>query len=539
MSKRSCHHEDRHYADGIYMTISGKYELLRPLSEATGFRSFHARHVLTGQEVMVHFLNPGQRYESKPVTDAGPAPPEWRAQVLDAGTYEGTQFLVTYPMEDFAAFSAWLKSVAPVKRSSVSPPGAFGRASGPSSSITAQVRRPEIAAGFTDVSPRVPASANSEFPKPAAAGASTSPVQETGGFTARFSAAGGAPAPPTPAPAWASPPPAPSGKSGSSEFSAMFKAQGGSTPPPPTPAFVPPAPSRMPSSVPDTGSFAKMFGPSAGAPPPPVASGTAPPSQHDFSQKFLPEDRNKLPPAPLELGRPAAAPSSPSSAGEFTMLFKGIGGSPNLAPPAATDPIMPQPVPAARNRPVAPPPFAAPQPEPPRGDSSFEGATQLFHGPSQPARSAPAPFPLAPSGPSEFTMIVRGGGQSGSPGNLPQAAAMPGVPPPPSSAAGPAFPGINMQAPTFRAPQISAPSVTGPSVSANGIVAPSFQAPQLYAPSLGAPRLDMQMPSAGAAAAGAAGATGRGGTFSPILAAVLACVGTVALLAIVYVLTKR
>ena len=103
-----------------------------------------------------------------------------------------------------------------------------------------------------------------------------------------------------------------------------------------------------------------------------------------------------------------------------------------------------------------------------------------------------------------------------------------------SSAAGPAFPGINMQAPTFRAPQISAPSVTGPSVSANGIVAPSFEAPQLYAPSIGAPRLDMQMPSGAGA-----GAAGRGGTFSPILAAVLACVGTVALLAIVYVLTKR
>ena len=47
------------------MTISGKYELLLPLG-VDGFRSFHARHLITGQAVMVHFLEAGQRYEPGP-----------------------------------------------------------------------------------------------------------------------------------------------------------------------------------------------------------------------------------------------------------------------------------------------------------------------------------------------------------------------------------------------------------------------------------------------------------------------------------------
>jgi hypothetical protein len=195
------------------MTISGKYELLRPLS-AAGFRSFHARHVMTGQEVMVHFLGNGQRYEPRPVSEASSSSPtDARAQVLDAGTYEGTQFLVTYPVEDFKSLSEWLETVAPVRRSTVltasTPSRGVPIAAPPPPPVP--VKRTELAAAFQDVSPRGP-STTSGLSKPD----TSSGTKQTGGFTARFG--GGLPEPPDPRQQLQIPRQSPPPRSGASAF---------------------------------------------------------------------------------------------------------------------------------------------------------------------------------------------------------------------------------------------------------------------------------------------------------------------------------
>jgi hypothetical protein len=331
------------------------------------------------------------------------------------------------------------------------------------------------------------------------------------------------------------------------------------TPPAPRP-FTPQAP-RLPASTTDTGSFAKMFGPPSSGPASPPAHPASPPrpaassapTPGEFSQMFLTPERGPMHAAPPEQARPVSTPppsaagpsqSQPQSAGEFTMLFEGIRGSSGLSS-AKTDPIMPPPsgatpMPQPLRAGSSPPIPVAPQRQTvPAAPSAFEGATQIFQGPSRPLPgSAPAPVPSA-SAPGEFTMIVRG--TAGSGGSA-QPAAGPGTP---AASAGSApsmgLPGINVKPPVIQGPQFSAPSLTGPALSANGITPPSVKGPHMYSPSVSAPRLDMQMPAPAAPAAPAVPAipAAAPSTFSPILAALLGCVCTVALLAIVYVLLVK
>jgi len=227
---------------------------------------------------MVHFLGNGQRYEPRPVSEASSSSPtDARAQVLDAGTYEGTQFLVTYPVEDFKSLSEWLETVAPVRRSTVL------TASTPSRGVPipappppqVPVKRTELAAAFQDVSPRGP-STTSGLSKPD----TSSGTKQTGGFTARFG--GGLPEPPDPrqqlqiprqSPPPPPPAPTPSTAQSTGSFTAIFGGPG-NTAPMPAPQ-VPPAPApRLPASNTDSGSFSQMFGqqPPSQAPPPPAPS---------------------------------------------------------------------------------------------------------------------------------------------------------------------------------------------------------------------------------------------------------------------------
>ena len=426
------------------------------------------------------------------------------AQVLDAGTYENTPFLVTLPVEDFTSLAAWLESVAPVRRSAVS-----------------------------SASQPPPAPAPTQPPSPA-------PVQFHDVTPRRVES------PPAVNPA------APS--SGPGEFTAMF---GGSLIPRPPAAA--PAPLKIPSPpVVDPGGFTGIFGaPVTPAPPAPLPAQPTyrpapvqplpvvpPPAQaatistDDFSKMFLPEDRGPLPPAPIELARPVqqSAPPPPSPAGEFTMLFSEQAGSGSLAARAPAAPVRqpyvaPSQMPSSPVRSVPPPmpsPVAAP------AYDAFEGATQVFQGPGAGARSVPQPsMPMSPSGPGEFTMIMRGGPSGGPPAN-----AFPSAPAsaPASSASAPPLAGLTP--PGFQPPKVSAPSMTGPAISSSGVTPPSFQAPNVQAPSMSAARMTMpSMPAMSTSAPPVAPAAG--GAFSPILAAVLACLGTVALLAIVYVLIKR
>ena len=513
------------------MTISGKYELLRPLG-ATGFRSFHARHVLTGQAVVVHFLDPRQKYEPSPPTNGAPPAVDARAQILDAGAYEGTQYLVSYPVEDFTKLGDWLESVAPMRRSAITP------STFPQPVVAA--KRAELAASFQDVSPRPPSSktGGSGLPRtdsgqftamfgapPAAQAAPPSsgpvpapaarPKVATGEFTAMF----GVPSAPAPVlrqeyPTPVQPPRA--AVAGSGEFTGMFQTQ----PPPSTPSA--PAPAGYPAAPPapnTPGEFTRMFQAPGAQPPhptPPPATGGAK-LDHDFSRMFLAADRGPLPPAPSELAKPGMAPrtQAPSQTGEFTMLFS--GNAPTASPPRYDAPLQP-PLAAA---PAWPPPA-------PSSHNAFEGATQVFRGPLPSAHAAPAPMPGgggSSSGPGEFTMVLQGAGPGARqfPGS-----ASPAAPSPAGGGGGFALPAA------VQGPRLSNPSVTGPSVSASGVAPPSFQAPQLSAPSLSAAQLEMKMPSAPAAPPAAPGSA-----FPPVLIALLSCVATVAVLAILYVFLKR
>ena len=514
MAYRSCHHESWRRATGAQMTISGKYELIQPV-RAAGFRSFYARHVLTGQQVMVHFLNQSQRFEPRPpaAEPSAQGPSASGAQVLDAGTYENTPFLVTLPVEDFTSLAAWLESVAPARRSAVSET-TQALTGQPAAPLPPQ--RPQTPVEFREVTPRRVESLPAAIPASAPSG--------PGEFTAMF---GGPFKPQVPASA----PIAPIKIAGPSAadpggFTGIFGAPLAPAPPAPLPAQPTYRPATLPSLAPP---------PSPAPPPAPAASI----STDEFAQMFLPEDRGPLPAAPIELARPAPSPAlAPASpAGEFTMLFSGQASSGATSAPVPATAALRQPLPPMPmmpSSPVRPVPQPMPSPLPAPSHDAFEGATQVFQGPGAGTRSAPQQsMPMSPSGPGEFTMIMRGGPGGGPPANaFPPASASA----PASSGSTPLLPGLTP--PALQPPKVAPPSMTGPAISSSGVTAPSFQAPNVQAPAMTAPHMSMPslpaMPTAAPPAAPAAG-----GAFSPILAAVLACLGTVALLAIVYVLIKR
>ncbi len=559
------------------MTISGKYELLLPLG-VDGFRSFHARHLITGQAVMVHFLEAGQRYEPGPPGAGVPARTiDARSQILDAGISDGTQYLVTYPVADFTSLRVWLDSVAPAPRhvaSSPAPPSAATtpltapRRGGDELQATsirpayvspAPAKSPPAAPGeFTQLfgggagaTAKPPGSADGPSVKPApivfqdvSPRPPTNPGRDSGSFTARFGGVAPQPAPMRPAPTPA-PGPAPSGVG---EFTSMFETPQGRPMAGPfqgtrdsseariffkPPAVATPPAAPAPATPSGPGEFTAMFQ-NQGMPPP---AATAPPMaplvperslggrDHEFSRAFRIDDRGGLPPAPSELARPGQAPkpATAAPAGEFTMMFSGGSNGSAAAPP-----------PPGRFEPAQPAASAAPAAA---GHSAFEGATQVFAAPL-PQSAAPARMPYAPVGPSEFTMVQQGGAST-------QHYGPPSSPLAPSPAAAGGLPGLSVQAPAFHKPQlsmpaVSAPHVTGPSVSGAGITAPAVQAPQLSAPSvsapsMSAPSLNAQVPVAGGAGRSATTSAG----IPPLLIALLSCLATIAVLAIVYVLLKR
>lgn len=530
---------------------------------------------------MVHFLEPGQRYDPDkhaPASTGG-------GGILDAGNYEGTQFLVTPMIAGFTTLADWLgaaRSTAPAP-----PPRAEERmyVRPPSAPAAMTAERAELASTFRDVTPRPPVGA---------------PARDTGEFTAMFG--GGAPAagfnpvvspppPVAPPPAAVAPPP-PAAQQDLGEFTEMFGegSVGGSgfssTPAVPAPSFaMPPAPPPMPpgpfadskgeftmmfqtppaASLPSaprspaapanaSGEFTMMFGdggPSAPTPvPPQPAAPSYLPPRHTpaaspdsgFAARFLPPDQGGLPPAPPELNKPgafAAPPAPPLGIGEFTEMFG--GGARTPAAPAPPQPYSP-PTPQQHQPAFAYTPPAVPQT--PAANHSFDGATQVFRGP-MPSAPVASPLPATPAGPGEFTMVMRGGGAPAPGGGMALPPAPPQAPAPPAapSAGGGGFPAVpDFQAPQFQKPQMSAPSVTGPSVSAAGITPPSMQAPHFTPPSMSAPQMQMppmQLPPPAAPAAPPPAAAAAGSGFPPILIAVVSCLGTIAVLAILYVLLKR
>lgn len=402
------------------MTISGKYELSHALAESS-FRSFHARHTVTGRQLMVHFLTGGSANGRSLAEVMAGLNAERQAQLLDAGDHEGTSYLVTVPIDGFTTLQAWLGE----------PGGGAG------STVTMEVPRPKTAPPPQSAALETPGLKTGpppvtlETPRPRTA---SPPVTETS------------------RPKTGSPPQPSAG-----DFTQVF----GSAPAPPAE----PAPAERPA---EAGSFTQMFGsppvsaPPAKAPPgkapppgaPPVSTGTFPGASHappaadgpadggSFTQFFNqpgggapPAPRPHAPPAPMPYAPPAASPPPPRTgdAGEFTQFFEVPHPPARPAPPSAPPPASQRTADRGASEftdffraPDAalplPPPSRLDPPPPPRRPSAptvdpLGGATEFFHAPSPPRAPTAQDVPSMPvaSGPSDFTMMLGGRGSAAAP----------------------------------------------------------------------------------------------------------------------------
>ena len=332
---------------------TGNYELSQALAESN-FRSFHARHSITGREVLVHFLAQGGR--SLLDTIAGLSA-ESRALLLDAGEQEGASYLVTVPIAGFTTLEAWLSQSGKAQVTPPVPPpvAALPESSGEFTQLFAGVPAAQVFTGVPAAlaTPKVPS-------VPADAGAS---------FTQMFQPEKASPVPAPKVPKVPAPPPIPGwgGSTPDGSFTEFFKPE--STPlPGPMAAPVPTAP---------PGEFTEIYRMS-GQPAPPISGNAAP--------------RNPMPP------KAARWPAEPRS-NDFAEFFEG------RETPAASPAWN---VPPAASSSGPPATFRPPSPSADPGS-----ATEFFQGPLPlPGGSAPGPVALPPTGPSDFTSILGGRGAS-------------------------------------------------------------------------------------------------------------------------------
>jgi hypothetical protein len=465
------------------MILSGKYELLRPIPSSR-FQSFHSRNVSTGKSLMLHFLDPEDATSHDLLGLMARLPSDAKAIFIDHGDHEGVPYFVTDVLENFVSLREWIN----------------GRLGGGAPAVASEAMAPADDNAKTErlLRPLAP-----EPPRP------PDPVKA-------------APPPPPPPAIPPPPPPAmppPEQKAQPGEFTMMFGSKGPAPGPSPAAAdpILPPQPPKV-ESKPAVGEFTQFFGrmgeariedspipPAAPAAPPPP-----PPPRHDSAFG----------------GAPPAAKQGP---GEFTMLFgksqeppPASYSPPAYAPPAYTPPPPPVTAPspsdtmemlrAAARAPAPPSPPSppatrgpAPPPIPPASAAdSWSNATDAFRAPELPRKPAAAPLPQA-AGPSDFTVIIRGGTRSLPPepgiaaGGV---AGPPGVPPPAMPA--PAVPPLPNVAPP-PPPSVAVPNIAPPPVP-------------------GVPVAAMVKP--------------RSSTATMALVAVLACLLTAGLLLVIYVMAK-
>ena len=378
---------------------TGNYELSQALPESN-FRSFQARHSITGREVLVHFLSQGGRGLTDVIAGLSP---EARTLVLDAGEQEGAAYLVTVPMAGFTTLDAWLShsgGVAVPVQVPVQVPVA----------VPIVPAMPESSGGFTQLF------AGGPPPKaPTAKGPNSLAADDGGSFTQMFQPEKSALAPRFPAPPAAAPP--------------------GAAPPAAIPDW---------GAATTEGSFTQFFQPAGAEPLRPPAPQVSGPPGGEFTEIF---QRSSLPAPPvparnLEPPKPAAWPAE-SRSSDFTEFFQGTP-----APPA----------PSRATPPVAPPSSARP---PAPSADPMGGATEFFRGPlPAPVTPTPGRGIAPPTGPSDFTAMVGGRGTAfpapsrgnplpPSPGEwppfssaMPPMPSMPSIPSMPSMPSSPALPSL-------------------------------------------------------------------------------------------------
>ena len=243
------------------MIIAKQYELSDALLESN-FQSFHARHLVTGRQVLVHLLtNLSSPTRSLADIIAG-LNVERQAQLLDAGEHDGISYLVTVPIPGFTTLQAWLGQ-GETPRASSAP-----RPSDPSSTQM--------------------------FHQPPGAGPSSPPAGDAGEFTQFFR-----PQPDTPQPrSFAAPPvSAPASPAAPGEFTRLFapNASGSS----PAPAAAAP------------GEFTRMFSPASSSQPAGQPSDATQLYGSHFPAPSRPEERPApAPPSTFFHPSPTSPPAS-------------------------------------------------------------------------------------------------------------------------------------------------------------------------------------------------------------------------------------
>jgi hypothetical protein len=413
------------------VSLYERYELL-DLNRDDGVKTFDAREIATGRPLKVHlFVHPSAPLQIALLKAIEQLPDSERQRIVEKGKHEGTPYVVTDRLVDYAGLSEWVQAASHHSKShpgkATKPPletaGAWKVPPAPAPAAPAPAPAAPASQPSTPSSPAPPPAAASRpdasavnqqfaelFPtaeRPIVADSLLQAPQRPQSAAAPLRP----PAPPQPPAA-----PPPQAKPEPGEFTRMFQAP---TAPGPAPLSTPaPAPPQAPplQAKKEAGEFTRMFqapgasiSPAAPAPPapPPAASKSGP---GDFTRFFeTPSPAGPMPHSPAV--QQPLTPQAPGSSGhnrvsEFTRTF----GKGELDMPPARPPVAPPPQKepgeftrmfhspgASAPVPVAPPTFATPpgaaRPTPP----AMGGATQGF--------STPAPPPAAPkqSGPGEYT----------------------------------------------------------------------------------------------------------------------------------------
>jgi len=412
------------------VSLYERYELL-DLNRDDGVKTFEAREIATGRPVKVHlFVRATAPLQAALLKAIEHLEESDRQRIIERGKHEGTPYLVTDRLADYAGLSEWVQA-----------------ASHRSKSHAAKAVKPALeTAGAWKVSP-VPAAAETTAKAPATVPAPTplpAPAAATRPdgsalnqqFVELFATAerpivadsllqtpprpqSAAPVrPPEPVLPRAAAPVPPQAEPG--EFTRMFQSPAASAP-----ASSPATPQAPTAAKPEAGEFTQMFQAPKASPPQPAKE------PGEFTRMF------QAAPGPASPAQPAVG--AKSGPGDFTGLFETSPAGPMPHSPAVQQPLSPQaPGSSGSNRvgeftrtfgkvdfeaPASPPPAAPAQQEP----GEF---TRMFHSPgvATPPRltsaSAPAPLlgntpagggamqgfsppapPMAPqpSGPGEYT----------------------------------------------------------------------------------------------------------------------------------------
>ena len=422
------------------MSLYERYELL-DLTRDIGVKTFEAREIATGRPVRVHlFVKPSAPLQAALLKAIDRLPDEQRKRILDQGKHEGTPYVVTDRLADYAGLTEWVQAAAHAPKTAkplletagawkvpAAPVAAAPAASAPVSTAISPPAsppeaHPELNQKFTELfvtaerpivadtllqAPRetalnIAAPLRPPDPQPSAAAPPAQVAPEPGEFTrmfqspvARPSTASPAPLPSASSPQAQAPPAAPAPPARTpppaakepGEFTRMFQSPVGQV----TPAPVTPAPSAAPAAKVGPGEFTRFFETPSPAGPlpqsPAVQQPLAPqaPGRSGFNQ--VSEFTRTFGKPGTEAPAPPPAVAPPQEPGEFTRMFHSPagGGMASGSPVAAAAPPAAQPLSSAPQAPAQPLPAA------------MGGAPRGFSVPT------PAPAAQQPSGPGEYT----------------------------------------------------------------------------------------------------------------------------------------